>query len=132
MRSWRGYHTTEDERLGLSSYLLPEILQKLFVEEASKDGGSNRVWAKSVAQARKGRKINDTIPVEIEMKDIGGKAHQLSRPHQQSLEIHSKKSNKRYSWARKRASSISAMVNVQKITLSIDVRSSCQDPENGH
>lgn len=106
---------------------LADILAKLFVDDAGKGGGAaastNKVRAKYTVQARKGRKMGEPIqiPLDIEITDLDRSQH-LSLPQQQTLEHHRKKANARYSWARKRASSISAILDIQKITITLEVK----------
>lgn len=104
---------------------LADILAKLFVNDAGKGGSgaasTNKVRAKYMAQARKGRKMGEPIPLDIEITDLDRSQH-LSLPQQQTLEHHRKKANARYSWARKRASSISAILDIQKITITLEVK----------
>lgn len=68
-----------------------DILAKLFVDDAGKGGGAasstNKVRAKYTAQARKGRKMGEPIPLDIEITDLDRSQH-LSLPQQQTLEHH--------------------------------------------
>ena len=68
-----------------------DILAKLFVDDAGKGGGAaastNKVRAKYTVQARKGRKMGEPIPLDIEITDLDRSQH-LSLPQQQTLEHH--------------------------------------------
>jgi hypothetical protein len=61
------------------------------VNDAGKGGSgaasTNKVRAKYTAQARKGRKMGEPIPLDIEITDLDRSQH-LSLPQQQTLEHH--------------------------------------------
>jgi hypothetical protein len=50
--------------------------------------GNNKTRAKYLAQTRKGRKIGEPIPLDIEITDLSDRSQHLSLPQQQMLEQH--------------------------------------------